>query len=112
GRGAGWQRPGGYANQSVLPFCRLHDPVIVAFAWIIVRWHVPIGVKSPALVAVSFAATLAIYELAVRRYRPTRFLFGMKTRERAVRERHPSGRAEHPDVQRPSTSASLPLGRA
>jgi glucans biosynthesis protein C len=73
-----WPRAAGYANQAVLPFYLLHEPVIVAFAWIIVRWHVPIGVKYPALVAVSFAATLAIYELAVRRYRITRFLFGMK----------------------------------
>jgi peptidoglycan/LPS O-acetylase OafA/YrhL len=73
-----WQRAAGYANQAVLPFYLLHEPVIVAFAWIIVRWHAPILVKYPVLVAVSFAATLAIYELAVRRYRPTRFLFGMK----------------------------------
>lgn len=73
-----WQRAAGYANQAVLPFYLLHEPVIVAAAWIIVRWHAPIGVQYPALVAVSFAATLAVYELAVRRYRPTRFLFGMK----------------------------------
>ena len=37
--------------------------------------------RYPALVAVSFTATLVIYELAVRRYRITRFLFGMKTRQ-------------------------------
>jgi hypothetical protein len=63
----------------VLPFYLLHEPVIVAFAWIIVRWHAPILVKYPVLVAASFTATLVIYELAVRRYRPIRFLFGMKT---------------------------------
>jgi hypothetical protein len=73
-----WQRAAGYANQAVLPFYLLHEPVIVAVAWIIVRWHAPIGVRYPALVAASFTATLVIYELAVRRYRPTRFLFGMK----------------------------------
>jgi len=56
----------------------LHEPVIVAAAWIIARWHAPIGVKYPALVAVSFTATFAIYELAVRRYRITRFLFCRK----------------------------------
>jgi peptidoglycan/LPS O-acetylase OafA/YrhL len=74
-----WQRAAGYANQAVLPFYLLHEPVIVAAAWIIVRWHAPIGVQYPALVAASFTATLAIYELAIRRYRPTRFLFGMKS---------------------------------
>lgn len=73
-----WQRAAGYANQAVLPFYLLHEPVIVAFAWIIVRWHAPILAEYTALVAASFTATLAIYELAIRRYRPTRFLFGMK----------------------------------
>jgi hypothetical protein len=79
-----WQRAAGYANQAVLPFYLLHEPVIVAFAWIIVRWHAPILIKYPALVAVSFTATLVIYELAIRRYRITRLLFGMKTREPTV----------------------------
>src|SRR5215472_12885640 len=73
-----WQRAAGYANEAVLPFYLLHEPVIVAFAWIIVRWHAPILVRYPVLVAASFTATLAIYELAVRRYRITRLLFGMK----------------------------------
>jgi hypothetical protein len=73
-----WQRAAGYANQAVLPFYLLHEPVIVAFAWIIVRWHAPILARYPVLVAASFTATLVIYELAVRRYRITRLLFGMK----------------------------------
>ena len=73
-----WQRAAGYANQAVLPFYLLHEPVIVAFAWIIIRWHAPILVKYPVLVAASFTATLVIYELAIRRYRITRLLFGMK----------------------------------
>ena len=78
------QRAAGYANQAVLPFYLLHEPVIVAFAWIIVRWHAAILVKYPALVAVSFTATLALYELAIRRYRITRLLFGMKPRQRTA----------------------------
>jgi len=73
-----WQRAAGYANQAVLPFYLLHEPVIVAFAWIVVRWHAPILVEYPVLVTASFTATLVIYELAVRRYRITRLLFGMK----------------------------------
>ena len=79
-----WHRAAGYANQAVLPFYLLHEPVIVAFAWIIVRWHAPVLAKYPALVAMSFTATLVIYELAVRRYRLTRLLFGMKTQEPTV----------------------------
>ena len=56
----------------MLPFYLLHEPVIVAVAWFIVRWPAPIGVKYPVLVAMSFTATLVIYELAVLRYRITR----------------------------------------
>jgi hypothetical protein len=36
------------------------------------------------MVAVSFTATFAIYELAVRRSRITRFLFCRKTRQPSV----------------------------
>jgi len=69
-----------YANEAVLPFYVLHEPVIVGAAWIIVRWHAPILAKYLALVLVSFAGTLALYEVFVRRLRVTRFLFGMKVR--------------------------------
>jgi peptidoglycan/LPS O-acetylase OafA/YrhL len=82
-----WRRAARYGNEAVLPFYLLHEPVIVAAAYLIVRWHAPALAKYPALVAVSFAATLAIYELAVRRYRPTRLLFGMKPREASAANR-------------------------
>jgi hypothetical protein len=52
--------------------------VIVLVAWFVVRWHAFILVKYLALVLVSFAATLGIYQLLVRRFRITRLLFGMK----------------------------------
>jgi len=73
-----WSRVERYANEAVLPFYVLHLPVIVGAAWIIVRWHAPILAKYLALVIVSFAATLALYEYLVRRFRVMRFLFGMK----------------------------------
>jgi len=95
-----WQRAAGYANQAVLPFYVLHEPVIVAFAWIIVRWHAPIGVEYLALVAASFTATLVIYELAVRRYRITRFLFGMKTPPRPWTEDRSRQARRKGDVRR------------
>jgi peptidoglycan/LPS O-acetylase OafA/YrhL len=69
-----------YPNEAVLPFYVLHEPVIVGAAWIIVRWQAPIPAKYLALVVVSFAGTLALYDLLVRRWRVTRFLFGMKAR--------------------------------
>jgi peptidoglycan/LPS O-acetylase OafA/YrhL len=69
-----------YANEAVLPFYLLHEPVIVAAAWVAIRWQAPILAKYLALVIVSFACTLALYDLLVRRLRVPRFLFGMKAR--------------------------------
>ena len=74
-----WRRASRYANEAVLPFYVLHEPVIVAAAWVIVRWDAPILAKYLALVIVSFAITLGLYEALVRPFRVTRILFGMKT---------------------------------
>ncbi len=46
--------------------------------WVIVRWDGPIVGKYLVLVIVSFAGTLGLYEVLVRRFRVTRVLFGMK----------------------------------
>jgi hypothetical protein len=73
-----WRRAAGYANQAVLPFYLLHEPVIVAAAWVIVRWRAPIPMKYAVLVVVSFAGTLLLYDVLVRRLRVTRLLFGMR----------------------------------
>jgi len=59
GPGPRWRRAAQYGNQAVLPFYLLHEPVIVAAAWVIVRWHAPAMVKYAALAAVSFTTTLA-----------------------------------------------------
>ena len=75
-----WRRAARYANEAVLPFYLLHEPVIVAAAWLIVRWHAPVPAKYAALVIVSFAATLGLYEALVRPFRLTRLLSGMKPR--------------------------------
>jgi glucan biosynthesis protein C len=73
-----WRRAARYANEAVLPFYVLHEPVIVAAAWIIIRVNAPIMAKYAALVIASFTITLILYETLVRRFRVPRFLFGMK----------------------------------
>jgi glucan biosynthesis protein C len=75
-----------YANQAVLPFYILHEPIIVAAAWVIIRWRWPILAKYVVLVIASFASTLVVYELLVRRLRLTRMLFGMKPTASPTRE--------------------------
>ena len=73
-----WRRVAHYGNEAVLPFYILHEPVIVAVAWVVVRWPAPLLVKYLLVVAASFILTLVLYEGLVRRFKPARFLFGMK----------------------------------
>jgi glucan biosynthesis protein C len=67
-----------YGQEAVLPFFLLHQPVIVAIAFYVVQWDAGIPVKLLTVVLGSFVASLAIYELAIRRIGPVRILFGMK----------------------------------
>jgi peptidoglycan/LPS O-acetylase OafA/YrhL len=67
-----------YLGAAVLPLYILHQPIVVAVAYQVVRWDASILVKYLALVAASLALTLAAYDLLVRRTAVTRFLFGMR----------------------------------
>jgi hypothetical protein len=79
-----WRRAAQYANEAVLPFYVLHEPVIVAAAWVVVRWDAPTVVKYVFMVIVTFAGTLALYEVLVRRLPVTRLLFGMRPRPQSA----------------------------
>ncbi|GIH95607.1 acyltransferase family protein [Planobispora siamensis] len=67
-----------YLAAAVLPVYILHQPILVAVAYGVVRWEAPIAVKYAVIVAASLALTLIAYDLLVRRTRVTRFLFGMR----------------------------------
>ncbi|MER5646772.1 acyltransferase family protein [Streptosporangium sp. NPDC002524] len=77
----------GYLAEAVLPLYVLHQPIVVAVAYQVVRWQVPIAVKYPVIVVVSLVLMLLAYDLLVRRTRPTRFLFGMRPARPGARER-------------------------
>jgi glucan biosynthesis protein C len=67
-----------YANEGSYPFYILHQTVLVAIALAIVELNVPWPVKYCLLVVGTLSITAAVYELLVRRWRPARFLFGMR----------------------------------
>jgi surface polysaccharide O-acyltransferase-like enzyme len=67
-----------YASVAVLPFYILHQSVIVVFGFFLIDWNAAVLLKYFVLGTVSFGMILAIYEFVVRRFRPLRFLFGMK----------------------------------
>jgi glucans biosynthesis protein C len=67
-----------YLAVAALPLYVLHQPIVVAVAYVVVRWDAPMIVKYLAIVAASLALTLLAYDLLVRRSPVTRALFGMR----------------------------------
>jgi glucan biosynthesis protein C len=67
-----------YANEAVLPFYILHQPVLLCVGYFVVQWAIPAAPKFVIIDAISFAIIMALYEFVVRRFNVTRALFGMK----------------------------------
>jgi hypothetical protein len=68
-----------YANPAVLPFYVLHQTVIVVIGYFLIPWQAGLHLKWPVLGIISFGAIIILYELLIRRFRISRFLFGMKS---------------------------------
>jgi glucan biosynthesis protein C len=75
-----------YANEAVLPFYILHQPVILSVAFFVVQWVIPDLLKFIFILTTSFGTVMVLYEFLVRRLNPLRFLCGMKplVRPRAI----------------------------
>jgi len=67
-----------YTNQAVYPFYILHQTVLLLLAYYVVRWPTGIGGKYVVLVAGTFAGTVLLYDLVVRRVAFLRPLFGLE----------------------------------
>jgi peptidoglycan/LPS O-acetylase OafA/YrhL len=67
-----------YANEAILPFYILHEPIIIIIAFFVLAWDIPTGIKFVFVTTTSLLITLAVYELLIRRIKPVRWLFGMK----------------------------------
>jgi peptidoglycan/LPS O-acetylase OafA/YrhL len=67
-----------YANEAVLPFYILHQPVLLSIGYFIVQWAIPDLAKWAIIFFSSFIVIMAVYEFVVRRINVMRFLFGMK----------------------------------
>lgn len=90
-----------YAQEAVLPFFLLHQPVIIAVAYYVVQWNAGIFPKLVTVVIGSLLVTLSLYEFVIRRVGFLRMLFGMKA---------PSGpsAAQPPEAAPVSRGGSLP----
>ena len=78
-RGPTWMdRLADYAKGAQLPFYVLHQLPIVLIGYFVVQWQVNALVKYVVIVLGALVTTLVLYDIAVRRTWPTRFLFGLK----------------------------------
>lgn len=71
-----------YATEALLPFYILHQTVIIIIGYYVVSWDAGIPFKFWFICITALAGTVAVYEIAVRRIPPMRFLFGMKLRRK------------------------------
>ncbi|MBW2181622.1 MAG: acyltransferase family protein, partial [Deltaproteobacteria bacterium] len=67
------------ANEGVLPFYILHQPVLVCIGFFVVTWKIHAFLKWAIILTCSFTIILTLYLFFVRRFNLFRFLFGMKT---------------------------------
>lgn len=68
-------------NEAVYPFYILHQTVIVVLAYFIVKWNAVIPIKLIALLVLSFLCIVVLY-VCVRSFKLSRFLFGMKPKQK------------------------------
>lgn len=94
----GWLR---YAQQAVLPFFVVHQPVILVIAFFVVQWNAGIAIKALFEVPASFFVSVALYEFAIKRIGPLRLVFGVKARPRAGDNPASAGLLEGADQTRP-----------
>src|SRR5262249_9483143 len=71
-------RPLAYLTDAVLPIYVMHQPILFVAAYWLLPLSLPIALEVALLVLITGIGSLAFYELLVRRWRITRFLFGLK----------------------------------
>jgi peptidoglycan/LPS O-acetylase OafA/YrhL len=69
------------ANEAVLPFYILHQPVLLTVGYLVVRRAMPDLAKWAIIASLSLAITLVLYWFVIRPVNLLRFLFGMKPQD-------------------------------
>jgi len=78
-----------YFAEGAYPIYILHQTILMAIAFSVVQWSLGVAAKYAIIVALSFAGTVLAYDILVRRTNITRFLFGMKPRNKKVEDTIP-----------------------
>jgi peptidoglycan/LPS O-acetylase OafA/YrhL len=101
----------GPANEAVLPFYVLQQPVIIVIAFYVVQWPLALLPKWLIICTLALATTLLLYELLIRRVNALRWLFGMKPCKRTPRHDRNGGEYEGHHAGEQEMVASSDVGR-
>jgi glucan biosynthesis protein C len=71
-----------YGQEAIVPFFVVHQPAIIVIAYFVVQWVAALAPKLLVVVIGSFVASLALYQLVIRRVGVLRVVFGMKQNPR------------------------------
>jgi glucans biosynthesis protein C len=101
----------GPANEAVLPFYVLQQPVIIVIAFYVVQWPLASLPKWLIISTLALAMTLLLYALLIRRVNALRWLFGMKPRKRTPRQDSNGGEYEGHHAGEQEMVAGSDVGR-
>jgi len=71
-----------YQSEASYPVYILHQTIIIAIGYFVIRWRMGVFPKFIIIVAGSLVVTFALYEVLVKRTNLTRFLFGMRPKRK------------------------------
>ena len=71
-----------YGQEAIVPFFVVHQPVIIVIAYFVVQWNAALVPKLLVVVVGSFAASLLLHQLIIRRVSILRVAFGMKRKSK------------------------------
>lgn len=67
-----------YLNDAVLPVYVVHQPILLVTAYLLLPYSIPLFLEIVLIILVTGIGSFAFYEILVRRWRVSRFLFGLK----------------------------------
>jgi peptidoglycan/LPS O-acetylase OafA/YrhL len=71
-----------YQSEASYPVYILHQTIVIAIGYFVIRWGIDVFPKLIIIVAGSLLVTFALYEILAKRTDLTRFLFGMRPRRK------------------------------
>ena len=67
-----------YSSEATYPFYILHQTVIIAIGYYVIKWDLNLWVKYSLVTILTFVFCMGLYQIVLKHFNLTRVLFGMK----------------------------------